>query len=254
MALRLPTGPDDALLLGWYHTIELGEGLVSRGHFDHRPIVNSYGLPDSLVGKRVLDVATGDGFFAFEMERRGADEVVAIDVASLAECDWLPRMRSRVPSNVMESTTWGDHFAIAHSLLGSKVQRLVMSVYDLSPERIGTFDLVFCGDLLLHLQNPLQALVNIRSVTQETAVVETLLDMELEAQFPNRPFVRFGALDFEKEAGELNTYWTVNTRALEDMLRYADFASVERKGVFSLPPHGLPATSIVASSSGPDRP
>jgi len=52
--------------------------------------------PTSLEGKTALDAGTGDGFFAFEMERRGAERVVAIDVARVADCDWLPRMKSRV--------------------------------------------------------------------------------------------------------------------------------------------------------------
>src|SRR5436853_5052530 len=90
----LPTKPDDARLQGWYHTIELGNGLVSKGAYDLRSVVDCYGIPKSLRGKEVLDVATGDGFFAFEMERREADRVVAIDVARVGDCDWTPRMRS----------------------------------------------------------------------------------------------------------------------------------------------------------------
>lgn len=241
----MPSRPDDPLLEGWYHTIELGGGLISKGYFDHRSIVDKYGLPTSLRGKTALDVGTGDGFFAFEMERRGADKVVAIDVDRLGDCDWLPRMRTRL-DGAMESTTWRDHFRMAHSLLGSKVERIVCSVYDLSPERVGIFDVVFCGDLLLHLQNPLRALQNIRSVTRETAIVETIVAKDLEDGFPDLPYLKFGARDSEAEAGGLNTFWQVTTKALEDMLIYADFQETHPQGRFSLPPLDIPVTSVVA--------
>src|SRR5215216_401238 len=78
--------------LGWYHTQELAPGLVTPGMFDLRPYVNRYGIPEDLSGKRVLDVGTFEGFWAFELERRGA-EVVALDVASLDQLDWPARDR-----------------------------------------------------------------------------------------------------------------------------------------------------------------
>lgn len=87
------SGPDDPVLSNWYHTIDLGDGLVSKGMFDHRPVMHRYGFP-SLVGKTCLDVATANGLFAFEMERRGAARVVAMDAPSLSDLDLLPRVRA----------------------------------------------------------------------------------------------------------------------------------------------------------------
>jgi SAM-dependent methyltransferase len=46
--------------LSWYHTHDFGEGIKSRGQFDHAPILDRYCLPADLGGKRVLDVATFD--------------------------------------------------------------------------------------------------------------------------------------------------------------------------------------------------
>src|SRR5918911_1254406 len=76
----------------WYHTLDLGSGVVTEGMFDLRPYVDRYGLPESLSGMRVLDVGTFDGFWAFEMERRGAD-VTSLDVDRIQELDWPPRLR-----------------------------------------------------------------------------------------------------------------------------------------------------------------
>lgn len=244
--LRLPRSPDDPLLEGWYHTIELGDGLVTKGHFDHRTVRDRYGLPASLRGKSALDVGTADGFFAFELERRGADPVVTLDVACLRDCDWVPRVLPHVPLEILESRSWGEHFAIAHAMLGSRVHREELSVYDLSPERLGTFDVVFSGDLLLHLQHPLGALINIRSVTREMAVIESVRDPFLESAHAGEPYVRFGVIEEESEPGRNTTYWRLTTRALMDMLLYAGFSRVEPQPLFGLPPYDLPAAAVVA--------
>src|SRR5262249_48607320 len=141
---------------GWYHTLELGHGIATPGFFDHRPVLQHYHLPDSLSGQRALDVATFDGFWAFELERRGASEVVAIDVAAFTDVDFSPARRAQMTPEELNHPT-GVGFAIAHELLQSRVKRELISVYELTPEWIGTFDLVICGDLLLHLNNPIRA-------------------------------------------------------------------------------------------------
>ncbi len=245
----LPTSPDDPRLDGWYHTIELGGGLVSRGVFDHRSVVDRYGLPASMAGMTALDVGTGDGFFAFEMERRGAD-VTAIDVARVGDCDWLPRMRSRIGA-YDDIQTWPDHFRMAHALRRSDVEYRFCSVYDLSPYTVGTFDVVFCGSLLVHLQNPLRALHNIRSVTREMAVIETAVDSDGETHLPGKPTLAFGAPGPEQEAGDNNVFWLMSTAGLQRMLQYADFAATVPQGVFELPPAGPMATSVVAYPQAP---
>lgn len=241
----LPTNPDDPRLAGWYHTIDLGNGLVSKGHFDHRSVVGRYGIPRSLEGKTALDVGTGDGFFAFEMERRGAERVVAIDVARVGDCDWVPRMRSRI-GGLDDVQSWPDHFRMAHAMRNSRVEYRYCSVYDLSPYTVGTFDIVFCGSLLVHLQSPLLALQRIRSVTREMAVIETAVDEHGETLLPGKPVMSFGAPGPETEPGESNTFWLCSTAALQRMLQYADFAVTVPQGVFLLPPAGPRGTSVVA--------
>lgn len=242
----LPSSPADPLLDDWYHTIDLGDGIVSRGYFDHRAVVDRYGIPDSLAGLTVLDVGAGDGFFAFEFERRGAERVLAIDVGSLGECDMLPAVRSRLSASDRDTQPWQKRFQIAHTMLGSRVEHQILRVYDLSPDAVGMFDLVFCADVLLHLKNPLQALLNIRSVCSDLAIVETPVDPDLERRSDGLPFLRFGVLSAEKDAGENNTYWLFTTAALCDMLVYAGFPSVAPQPVFELPPRGLTAVSVGA--------
>lgn len=78
---------DRAEKLSWYHSLELAPGYVTPGMFDLRAEVSHYHLPERLDGLRALDVGTWDGFWAFEMERRGA-KVVALDLDDEADLDW----------------------------------------------------------------------------------------------------------------------------------------------------------------------
>src|SRR5579884_164015 len=67
--------------LGWYHSIDLPGGGVIAGIQSLEQLrarIAQYPIPQDLRGKRVLDIGAWDGWFSFEMERRGA-EVVAID-------------------------------------------------------------------------------------------------------------------------------------------------------------------------------
>ncbi|MGH2772424.1 MAG: class I SAM-dependent methyltransferase [Actinomycetota bacterium] len=243
----LPDRQDDPLLQGWYHTIEFPGGLVSRGNFDHRKIVGRYGIPASLKGKTVLDVGAADGYFSFEMEKRGASRVVALDVPGIEDCDWTAPMHSRVAAQIGTPPPWTTHFLLARHWLGSKVERLEINIYDLTPEAAGKFDVVFCGDVLLHLQNPLKALTNICAVTKEMAIVETVIDPVIEHQFPGAPYARFGSRADEVVPGEVNTFWRMNSSGLKDMLEYAGFGDVQPQGTFALPPEGTPVTAMIAT-------
>ena len=105
-------------------------GLVTPGLFDLRPYVHRYGLPEDLTGLRAIDVGTFEGFWAFELERRGA-HVTALDVDRIQELDWPPRLRPR------DDARRGEGFELAHAALGSSVERVGMSIYEATPERLG---------------------------------------------------------------------------------------------------------------------
>lgn len=149
----------------WYHTIELAPGVVTPGWFDLRPIVGRLPWPD-VKGKRCLDVGTYDGFLAFEMEKRGAAEVIAIDIDDHDRWDWPPDVRATGGENLakLAGPEKGRGFRIAKEALGSQVDRRPISVYDLTPDLMGTFDVVTCGSLMLHLRDPMRALEAIRGI------------------------------------------------------------------------------------------
>jgi tRNA (mo5U34)-methyltransferase len=208
---------------GWYHTMELADGVITEGMFDHRPAVDRYLRPRDLSGMRCLDVGTMDGFWAFEMERRGAAEVVAIDTAEVDDLDWPPLWRSRVQPTLDE--TKAARFALAHAALNSTVRRVERSVYDLDPD-LGEFDLVFCGDLLIHLKDPVTALQRMRRVCQgSTIVCNPTRRFRLMRR---RPIAEFDGI------GEFQ-WWLLSEASLERIMLAVGFASVELGPSFELP-------------------
>jgi len=128
----------------WWHEIEVAPGIVTPGDDSNRmklPILDRIGLPKDLRGMRALDIGCSDGYFTFELETRGA---------SVLAMDFVPE------------TYTG--FATAREILGSRAEYVMDNVYNLAPEKHGTFDVVLFMGVLYHLRKPLAALDSIRSV------------------------------------------------------------------------------------------
>jgi tRNA (mo5U34)-methyltransferase len=214
---------EQALARDWYHTIELAPGRTTNGWFDLRPFVAHYGLPERLDGMRCLDVGTWDGFWAFEMERRGAAEVVALDLDDESDLDWPPRRR---PAQ-FSSARRGDGFRLARELLGSRVERVNCSIYEARPEDLGAFDLVFCGSVLMHLRDQLLALERITALTAGTFV--SAEEYDRLAQLVPVPVSRFHA---DREASVV--FWLPSARVWRRMLWTAGFDEVRERGRFTL--------------------
>lgn len=150
----------------WYHTIEVVPGAVSKGWWDLRHALPLLPIPD-VRGRRCLDVGTWDGFYAWELARRGAAEVVAVDLPDMQDIDWPPEVRAHPDHNptLRESTQPRPAgFELVGELLDLPVTWQGCSIYDLHPDRVGTFDLVIVGSLLVHLRDPVRALDAVRSV------------------------------------------------------------------------------------------
>lgn len=205
----------------WYHTIDLGHGVVTPGLVDNRSEVD-LGLPADLTGKRCLDIGTFDGFWAYEMERRGAAEVVALDLNSLEDVDLRPRSRQRWIDEVITargSTALGEAFQIVHDIRDSKVQRKILSVYELSPDKIGMFDFVYFGDIIVHLRDPQLAIENIFSVTRGAAHIASAFDPDLDQSGEPLMKVHPSSGDF--------IWWSFSSASLKKMMELAGFDPVE---------------------------
>jgi tRNA (mo5U34)-methyltransferase len=219
---------DDALKRDWYHTIELAPGVVTPGWFDTRAVVHRLPFPTSLAGKRCLDVATFDGFWAFEMERRRAAETIAIDVLDPLRWDWPVNSADEVVEAIAQRQP-GSGFEIARNAIGSAVERIEMSVYDLDPSEIGTFDFVYVGSLLIHLRDPVRALERVRSVCSGTLLLVDNIDLALTLRSRRRPVA---ALDGVGRPW----WWKLNMAALQRVVEVAGFRLLRRRQRVWMPP------------------
>jgi SAM-dependent methyltransferase len=206
----------------WYHTLDLGDGLVTKGWFDLRPHVASYGLPERMDGMRALDVGTWDGFWAFEMERRGA-EVVALDVDHERDYDWPPRRR---PAE-LSALDRGAGFRLAKEYLGSKVERVRCNIYDATPEELGTFDLVFCGVVLIHLRDQLLALERFANLCRGRLVLAEEYDRT--ASLLPFPVSRYYA-----DRDRAVVFWMPSRQTWRRMVWSAGFEDVREHGRFTM--------------------
>jgi len=188
----------------WYHSIDLGGGIVTRGIDDTPVRLARLDLPASLEGLSVLDIGAWDGFFSFECERRGAARVVATDYYS-----W-------------HGSGWGAKagFELAREALGSHVEDVDVDVMDIAPGRLGTFDLVLFLGVLYHLRHPLLAIEKIAAVTRGTLILETVVDLV----GLGRPAMAFYP---ERELNvDPTNWWGPNQEAVVGMLKSAGFDDV----------------------------
>lgn len=192
--------------ISWFHAIELRPGLTTPAAEPTVDRLDSLKLPRDLSGKTVLDVGAWDGFFSFEAERRGAARVLAADHYA-----W-------------HGETWSDKrgFELARRALDSKVEDVDIDVMDLSPEQVGTFDLVLFLGVLYHLRHPLLALERVASVTRERLILETHVDLT----WLRRPAMAYYP---NQELGwDPTNWWGPNPAAVEAMLGTVGFRRVER--------------------------
>jgi tRNA (mo5U34)-methyltransferase len=215
----------------WYHTMELARGITTPGWFDLRPIVDRLPWPD-VTGKRCLDVGPYDGFLAFELERRGAAEVVAADIAHPSEWDFPAATRPDAEAFLEQYSDVdpGGGLMIAKQALGSQVERVECNVYDLSPDRVGMFDVVVCGSLLLHLRDPASALEAIHSVCREHFLSSEQVSAALSLVSRKRALAQV-------RAGDRVQWWIPNVAAHRKLIVAAGFEIENTIRPFAIP-HG----------------
>jgi tRNA (mo5U34)-methyltransferase len=201
----------------WYHTIELRPGVVTPGWFDLRALAPTLPMPASMAGLRALDVGTFEGFWAMQMEARGAD-VTAIDILDPRQWDWPLGSDDHIVSIMNERKQSGDGFEVVAQELGSAVKRLELSVYDLDPDVVGSFDFVYVGSLLLHLRDPVRALERVRSVLGPSGrlLLVDAIDAELTLLHPRRAVAHF-------DGQGRPWWWQPNLRALQGFVEAAGF-------------------------------
>lgn len=144
----------------WWHCIDLGDGIRTKttslmgepvDHPHDRWQVIGRCLPADLSGKSVLDIGCNAGFFAIEAKRRKAARVLGVDAQR---------------HEIMQA-----HFV--RRVLGLDIEYRQMSIYDLSPAAVGTFDVTLALGLLYHCKHPLLAMETLFAITNELLIVDS---------------------------------------------------------------------------------
>ena len=195
---------------GWWHSFDVPdgehiEGVCSVASLKDR--IEQFPIPEDLRGKRVLDIGAWDGWFSFEMERRGA-EVLAID-------------------------NWDNPlFHQARTMLNSRVEYQQIDMYDLTPERVGYFDIVLFMGVLYHLKHPLLALERVCALTREMAAVDSFILREEHRPgetVDRRPVMEF--YETSEFGGQTDNWVAPSLSCLQAFCRTAGFARVNLQSV-----------------------
>jgi tRNA (mo5U34)-methyltransferase len=238
----------------WWHSIDLGHGVVTPGAKSAATLAHeleAISLPD-VRGRTVLDIGGWDGYFAFEVERRGARVAVldhymwSLDIPA-QQAYWRDCLERGVPPRPYHETElWHPDtlpgkagFDTAREILGSGVEEIVADFASCDLEAVGVWDVTLFLGVLYHLPDPLGGLRRLAAMTREVAVIET--EAMVVPGFEHEPMWQFfpGA----ELNGDVSNWWAPNLEALLGALRPSGFARVEVKLG--------PGADIVDAAGGP---
>jgi tRNA (mo5U34)-methyltransferase len=207
----------------WFHNLVLDGVATAPEHFLGNYPADKFRqfaelIPADLTGKAVLDLGCNAGFYAFEMKRRGAARVVAVD----SDPRYLAQAR------------------LAADVLGLDIELRELSVYRVA-ELESRFDLVIFMGVLYHLRHPLLALdLLFDHVVGDQLLFQSMLrgpdtvpalepdyafDETAQFALPGYPAMYFVE---HRYAGDWTNWWLPNRAGVEAMLRSAGFG-IERR-------------------------
>jgi hypothetical protein len=121
---------------------------------------------------------------------------------------------------------------------GSNVVRHELSVHDLAGAGLGEFDFVYVGSLLLHLRDPVGALMRVREVCRGELLLVDAYDPGLGRLSPRRPVA---SLDGDGRPW----WWHPNLAGLVRMVESAGFQALGKPLRFRMPAGpGQPAARL----------
>ncbi len=202
----------------WFQNMKIGGIQTAPDHFLGDYPQNKWEgfahvLPEDLEGRSVLEIGCNAGFYALEMKRRGAGEVVAID----------------------HDERYLEQARLAARERGQQIDFRKMSVYQVAQLR-RRFDLVLFMGVFYHLRHPLLAL----DLIHEHVADDLLLFQSLSRgagsvrpvakDYPISEWEVFDRHDFPRlhfiehsYAADPTNWFVPNTAAMEAMLRSSGF-------------------------------
>ena len=192
----------------WHHSIDLGQGVVTKGFKSPSLLSEEAGRVFDrvdIVDRTVLDVGAWNGYFSFEAKRRGAARVLATD-----SCTWThPVFRGR------------ETFDLASEELGLAIDTREIDVAEMTPENVGEFDIVLFLGVFYHRYDAIDVLAKVARLAKKLLIVETQLDLR---KF-NRPAMAF--YPHGELSGDSSNWWAPNELCMDALLRGHGFAEIE---------------------------
>lgn len=225
----------------WYHSFYFDNGYSIKGDYNIGLDIESYGFPSDMSGLKVLDIGTGAGWFSFYFEQAGA-QVTTVDARGYSDFDVYGRYY--YPSIGVEKPTpdlWDEGgqpiynspvskaFWVMRELLDSKVKFVNARVYEICPELFDNqkFDLVFMGALLLHLRDPIGALMAARSVCSGQLLATT-------RTMPEHDDNPFPFMDLPFTSIDKISWWRPNKACFKHWFLAAGFSSADVEDLVSM--------------------
>jgi tRNA (mo5U34)-methyltransferase len=220
----------------WFHSIDLGHGVVTHGLSDSRSTLRPVQFP-GFTGRTVLDIGAWDGYYSFLAERGGAARVVAldhyvwgVDIAAREQYWNECRDRGTLPDQTRDLTDfWRPElpgrrgFELAKEVLDSRVEPVLADFATVDLDSVGTFDIVLYLGVLYHMKEPLTCLERVRAVTREVAVIETAaISVPAAGDLPLARFLAGSELN-----RDFGNWYEPNIEALEAMAIAAGFSRIE---------------------------
>lgn len=186
----------------WFHSIELSPGVWTNGAKTREQMdyeLSSWGFPNDLTGKTVLDIGCADGGSSIAALNRGAKSVLAID----------------------EQVTTGRKL-IMDAKAFPKIEFRTMNLFSNEFMLMFRFDFVIFAGVLYHVQDMLEALKRVRSRCADggSVLIETHVNESAGTTPPLAIFYEAGEL-----ANDPTNWWGPNIACLEGMFRTSGFSA-----------------------------
>lgn len=182
----------------FYHSIGLPSGQTIAGDWDLRSKLSQYIGNVDVAGSRVLDMGAATGAVSFHLEQAGAT-VISADVASAIQYTkvpyfddpcvvspkkWLVQAESGL--RAMKNSYW----YLWHEF-NSSCAVYYGDLINVSRD-IGSFNVGFLGQILVHNRDPLGLLQAVASRTTETLIVSEGMDQRTDRNISFMPNVAAG--------------------------------------------------------------
>jgi len=220
----------------WFHSIDLGNGIVTPGA--KSPAVHgieraAFFDPVELTGRSVIDIGAWNGIYSFEAKRRGAARVLATDHLAWNHS----QLRGR------------EAFDLARTTLGIDLEVKDIDLPDLTPDSVGTFDVVLFLGVFYHLLEPVAALRRIAKLAREVLIVESYCDA---LQVDRPAMIMYPGAELNNDA---SNWWGPNPACMVALLKECGFAKVD--AVWSVHPravfHAWRSDALRRAGSGSER-